>query len=88
MPDPIWIEGPRTKEDLKTSPAHALSVSSMNRSILQVGCISGWDVVILAASIALYFFVSGMGNIDDQHRNPNMNNKDHLVGKLTNWLPP
>ena len=27
-------------------------------------------------------FVSGMGNIDDQHRNPNMNNKDHLVGQL------
>ena len=23
-----------------------------------------------------------MGNIDDQHRNPNMNNKDHLVGRL------
>ena len=76
MPDPIWIEGPRTKEDLKTSPVHALSVSSMNRSILQVGCISGWGVVILAASIALYFFVSGMGN-------PNVNNKDHLVGQLT-----
>ena len=26
-----------------------------------------------------------MGNIDDQHRNPNMNNKDHMVGQLTNW---
>ena len=24
-----------------------------------------------------------MGNIDDRHRNPNMNNKDHLVGQLT-----
>ena len=24
-----------------------------------------------------------MGNIDDQHRNTNMNNKDHLVGQLT-----
>ena len=31
----------------------------------------------------LYFSVSGMGNIDDQHRNTNMNNKDHLVGQLT-----
>ena len=31
----------------------------------------------------LYFFLSGMGNIDDQHRNPNTNNKDHLVGQLT-----
>ena len=25
-----------------------------------------------------------MGNIDDQHRNTNMNDKDHLVGQLTN----
>ena len=24
-----------------------------------------------------------MGNIDDQHRNPNMNDKDHIVGQLT-----
>ena len=24
-----------------------------------------------------------MGNIDDQYRNPNTNNKDHLVGQLT-----
>ena len=24
-----------------------------------------------------------MGNTDDRHRNPNMNNKDHLVGQLT-----
>ena len=24
-----------------------------------------------------------MGNIDDQHRNTNMNDKDHLVGQLT-----
>ena len=30
----------------------------------------------------LYFFVSGMGNIDDQHRNTNMNNKDHLVAYI------
>ena len=36
-----------------------------------------------APSTILYFFVSGMGNIDDQHRNPNMNNKGHLVGQLT-----
>ena len=28
-----------------------------------------------------------MGNIDDQHRNPNMNDKDHLVGKLTKVTP-
>ena len=27
-----------------------------------------------------------MGNIDDQHRNTNMNDKDHLVGQLTNHL--
>ena len=25
--------------------------------------------------------------IDDQHRNPNMNNKDHQVGQLTTWRP-
>ena len=24
-----------------------------------------------------------MGNIDDQYKNPNMNDKDHLVGQLT-----
>ena len=27
-----------------------------------------------------------MGNIDDQHRNPNMNNKDNLVGRLTRLM--
>ena len=34
-------------------------------------------------SIALYYIslLSGLGNIDDQNRNPNMNNRDHLVGK-------
>ena len=26
--------------------------------------------------------------LDDQHRNPNMNNKDHLVGRLTRGTPP
>ena len=35
-----------------------------------------WHIAVL------YFFVSGMG-IDDQHRNTNMNDKDHLVGQLT-----
>ena len=25
--------------------------------------------------------------IDDQHRNPNINNKDHQVGQLTTWRP-
>ena len=28
-----------------------------------------------------------MGNIDDQHRNTNMNDKDHLVGQLTSQVP-
>ena len=27
--------------------------------------------------------LSGIWNIDDQHRNPNINNRDHLVGRLT-----
>ena len=27
-----------------------------------------------------------MGNIDDQHRNPNMNKKDHTVRQLTSFL--
>ena len=31
-------------------------------------------------STLLYFFVSGRGNTDDQRRNPNINNKDQLVG--------
>ena len=42
----------------------------------------------------LYFFVSGMGNINTEiqintetqkHRNTNINDKDHLVGQLTRW---
>ena len=32
-------------------------------------------------STALYYIV-GLWNIDDQHRNTNMNNKDNLVGQL------
>ena len=37
------------------------------------------------ASIALYYIslLSGLGNIDDQNRNPNINNRDHLVGRPT-----
>ena len=31
--------------------------------------------------------LSGMWNIDDQHRNTDMNDKDHLVGQLTTPLP-
>ena len=27
-----------------------------------------------------------MGNIDDQHRNTNKNDKDHLVGQLTSLI--
>ena len=36
-------------------------------------------------SIALYYIslLSGLGNIDDQNRNPNINNRDHLVGRPT-----
>ena len=26
--------------------------------------------------------------LDDQYKNPNMNNKDHLVGRLTTQIPP
>ena len=36
-------------------------------------------------SRVLYYIslLSGLGNIDDQNRNPNMNNRDHLVGQPT-----
>ena len=36
------------------------------------------------SSIALYYIslLSGLGNIDDQNRNPNINNRDHLFGQL------
>ena len=39
----------------------------------------------LPTSTLLYYIslLSGLWNIDDQHRNPNMNNKDHHVGQLT-----
>ena len=30
---------------------------------------------------------SRKGNIDDQHRNTNMNDKDHLVGQLATRFP-
>ena len=35
--------------------------------------------------IAQYYIslLSGIWNIDDQNRNPNINNRDHLVGQLT-----
>ena len=43
----------------------------------------------LKTSIAQCYIslLSGMWNIDidDQHRNTNMNNEDHLVGQLTYW---
>ena len=37
------------------------------------------------ASIAIYYIslLSGLGNIDDQNRNPNKNNREHLVGRPT-----
>ena len=36
-------------------------------------------------SIALYYIslLSGLGNIDDQNRNPTKNNREHLVGRPT-----
>ena len=36
-------------------------------------------------SIALYYIslLSGLGNIDYQNRNPNINNRDHLLGRPT-----
>ena len=34
----------------------------------------------------LYFSVIWLSNIDDEHRNTNMNNKDHLVGQLTTLI--
>merc|ERR1719458_1135950 len=37
-------------------------------------------MMMMFQSTILYFFVIW----DDQHRNPTMNNKDHLVGQLTN----
>ena len=42
--------------------------------------------LLVTHSIALYYIslLSGLGNIDDQNRNPNMNNRDHLVGRPTN----
>ena len=38
-----------------------------------------------APSIALYYIslLSGLGNIFDQNRNPNINNREHLVGRPT-----
>ena len=41
-------------------------------------------------SIALYYIslLSGLGNIDDQKRNPNMNNRDHLVGRARTAVQP
>ena len=40
----------------------------------------------MAVSIALYYIslLSWLGNIEDQKRNPNKNNRDHLVGRPTN----
>ena len=40
-------------------------------------------------SIALYYIslLSGLGNIEDQNRNPNVNNRDHLVGRPTRRAP-
>ena len=36
---------------------------------------------------ALMMMMIILGNIDDQHRNPNMNNKDHIVGQLNTGEP-
>ena len=40
-------------------------------------------------SIALYYIslLPGLGNIDDQKRNLNINNRDHLVGQPTTPIP-
>ena len=35
-----------------------------------------------ALRCTIFLCIWGMGNIDDQHRNTNMNDKDHLVGQL------
>ena len=40
-------------------------------------------------STSLFYIslLSGLRNIDNQHRNTNMNDKDHLVGQLTGGGP-
>ena len=42
------------------------------------------------SSIAQYYIslLSGIWNIDDQYKNPNINNRDHLVGQLTYYYWP
>ena len=47
--------------------------------------ISGASRICREGSIAQYYIslLSGIWNIDDQNRNPNINNRDHLVGQLT-----
>ena len=39
-------------------------------------------------STSLYYIslIFVLGNADDQYRNPNMNNKDHLAGQLTRMV--
>ena len=40
-------------------------------------------VVNVALCYIYLYLLSGIWNIDDQHRNPNIDNRDHLVGQLT-----
>ena len=52
-------------------------------------CCCWKDLGLYIDSTALYYIslLSGLGNIDDQNRNPNIINRDHLVGQLTNFWP-
>ena len=59
-----------------------LQVSLLSLDSLQVFA-RGRPIRNIARGTILYFFVSRMVNIDDQYQNPNMNNKDYLVGRLT-----
>ena len=48
----------------------------------QIWYSSNWNRVRSTSLIAVLYF-SGLWNIDDQHRNTNMNDKDHLVRQLS-----
>ena len=64
--------------DSETPLGNMMSHTGEKLSTVQASC-----------SIALYYIslLSGLGNIDDQNRNPNVNNRDHLVRQWTPGTP-
>ena len=83
------LQTPNALQTICFSPSNRIAQWWVGLLLTHLGVGLQSRELLVTHSIALYYIslLSGLGNIDDQNRNPNINNRDHLVGRPTRWLP-